>query len=441
MNVNNSVLLEDGMVMNTHDYVPFKFLYDINQGITQNTIQTQTVPIVKNGAKLAYLNYFNSESNRELLKTLLQEATLRYLSLLMTQPFEIAKTILQCQYHAKPRLQEDKISEKRTYEESDDSVSISSNESDQSYLYNPNISTVSLNMSSTLKENIVDREGYVLLPMENNELLFPWQINVQNSTIRTVISALWDKEGIFGLWKAQNVSYIYNILFSIIESWTSSFLSSVLSFPDFFSYAIDFDHLISSFFISLASSAFTSFLLAPIDTARTRIIMTPRSLKSYEFSNSNSFFSFCICPSKLVIPTLLYATLPNAASFIIPILFNKCRLFIDPYETPIMYNIILLITSLTHLSIKLPLETVLRRAQLHVSNVRRTLVKPGKYAGISGTIWYILHEENSGSYGLNGFYYGWKISLYSLVGIWCLGLTSFSSDLSSNFTSGLSSSS
>lgn len=197
---------------------------------------------------------------------------------------------------------------------------------------------------------------------------------------------------------------------------------------------MDFDYLLCSSFISLISSAFTSLLLAPIDTARTRIMLTPKYSKSQQHLSSEPFFSFLICPTMLVLPTLFYSTLPNAFSYMVSIFFNCSGLVINSYETPIMYNLNSLLSSLTHLLIKLPLETILRRAQLHVSNLKNSLIKPGRYIGISGTIWCILYEEDSGPYGLNRFYTGWKMSLYTLIGIWSLGFTSLSFNLPSNLT-------
>ncbi|KTW32388.1 uncharacterized protein T551_00478 [Pneumocystis jirovecii RU7] len=409
-------------------YIPSDFSYVLEQGINQNTEELYKISSNKNWRKSEHLDYFDFKNNRELFKKILYSSIVRYLCVFVVQPFETAKTILQCQYHAKLKQNENKNEINDFFEErysiSDESESIVSNESDPPYFYEPNSLTISPDLSYTSKRGIVDREGYILTPPNDHEIQFPWEINIEKTQVRAAIYALWNKEGVFGLWKAQNISFIYSILYSIIESWSSSFLSKTFSFPDFFPETIDFDHWIASFFISLTSSAFTSLLLAPIDIAKTRIMMTPRRLNSHKFLKTN-LLSFSICPPTLILPTLLYSTLPNAVSLIIPIFFNKCGLVIDPYETPIMHNFTSLIAALAHLSIKLPLETILRRAQLHISNMERTLVRPGRYTGISGTIWCILHEENNKPYTLDGFYYGWRMSLYTLAGIWTLGLTSF----------------
>ncbi|KAG5518683.1 hypothetical protein PMAC_002652 [Pneumocystis sp. 'macacae'] len=418
-------------------YVPSDFSSVLQREINQNIDELHKISLAKNWKKSEYLNYFGLRNNKELFSKLFYSFVVRYLCVFIIQPFETAKTILQCQYHTKLKQNENtsgvnEFCDDEEYTVSDESESIVSSDSDPPYFYESTSLTISPDLSYTSKRSIVDRDGYILTPPNNYEIQFPWEISLEKPKVRTVVSALWNKEGILGLWKAQNISFVYSILYSIIESWSSSFLLTTFSFPDFFFETINFDNCISSFFISLTSSAFTSLLLAPIDTAKTRIMMTPRCLYSRKVLNIN-LLSFSICPPTLIFPTLLYATLPNAISFIISMLFNRCGLVKNPYKTPIMHNFTSLIVMLAHLSIKLPLETILRRAQLHMSNMERTLVKPGRYAGISGTIWCILYEENNRPYSLDGFYYGWRMSLYSLAGIWTLGFTSFlPSDLSPN---------
>ncbi|KAG5438795.1 hypothetical protein PCANB_002515 [Pneumocystis canis] len=394
MNMDYFIILKNQDISYKPYYVPSEFSYMINDEMKQDITPIQKMTKEKNWTESRYLNYFSFENNKEILKTIIRNAFLRYFCIFIVQPFEISKTILQCQYHAKPKFQEDIENFEESLndeisEESEEDNSIISNESDSFYFYEPDSPVMPSNLPCFSKKSIVDRQGYVLALPNNQEILFPWQINIQKTTIKAVISALLDKEGFWRLWKE----------------------------------TVNFDYWIGSFFISLTSSAFTSLLLAPIDIAKTRIMMTPRQSKSHEFSSTN--LSFYICPTTLILPTFLYSTLPNIASFITTILFKKCNLMINSYETPIMHNFISLVAALTNLCIKLPLETILRRAQLHISNVKRTLVKPGRYVGISGTIWCILNEENNISSGLDGFYYGWRISLCSLLGVWTLGLSSF----------------
>ncbi|KAG4305612.1 hypothetical protein PORY_001168 [Pneumocystis oryctolagi] len=264
-------------------YVSSGFPYVSGQGVDQNT-EIRKISMDKNWTELEYLDYFDFECKKKMFIELFRNAFIRYLCVFAVQPFETAKTILQCQYHVKPKQKEDaeeknEFSENEKYDEFDENESIaSSSKSDPPYFYEPDSFTISPNTSYDLKKSIVDREGYVLTPPSNYEIQFPWEINVQTTNVRSVIWALWDKEGFFGLWKAQNITFIHSILYSAIESWSSSFLSSAFSFPDFFPETIDSNYWIRSFFISLTSSVFTSLLLAPVDAAKTRYIGSPDSI-------------------------------------------------------------------------------------------------------------------------------------------------------------------
>lgn len=74
------------------------------------------------------------------------------------------------------------------------------------------------------------------------------------------------------------------------------------------------------------------------------------------------------------------------------------------------------------LFIKLPLETVLRRAQISVAKPERTIVPVGRYAGIVGTAWVLLREEESGKWGIGGLYRGWRVGAWGNVGVLGLGI-------------------
>lgn len=72
--------------------------------------------------------------------------------------------------------------------------------------------------------------------------------------------------------------------------------------------------------------------------------------------------------------------------------------------------------------VRLPLETVLRRAQVAVTKPQRTIVPVGRYAGVFGTMWCVVKEEEGGRSGMEGLYRGWRLGLWTNVGVLGLGL-------------------
>lgn len=163
------------------------------------------------------------------------------------------------------------------------------------------------------------------------------------------------------------------------------------------------------------------------------------------------------CSPSLLAPTILHSTLPTLISTSTP-LFLRGYLRVDPIISPASYNIWTCLSSVGELFIKLPIETVLRRAQIaflsegqpfaanHRTSRRRstspdpyaieTVVTVGPYTGVIATMWRISWEEGS-SYqktgagarsqpylaprkgqGVQGLWRGWRVGFWALVGVW-----------------------
>jgi fusion and transport protein UGO1 len=143
---------------------------------------------------------------------------------------------------------------------------------------------------------------------------------------------------------------------------------------------------------------------------------------------------------------------------------------IDHELSPITFSVAKFCSSSAALFIKLPLETVLRRGQVAVLSspayvraldldtagakgkrlgggeaVLDTIVPPGKFDGVFGTMRAIVGEEGSRpakgaaasakkgknrisesvyrrGQGLEGLWRGWKVSWWGLVGLWTAGV-------------------
>ena len=146
---------------------------------------------------------------------------------------------------------------------------------------------------------------------------------------------------------------------------------------------------------------------------------------------------------------------------------------IDSELQPITFSVAKFFSSSLALFIKLPIETVLRRGQVAVlstpSYVRaldspagkgkkvtaaatelETIIPPGRYDGVVGTLYTIVSEEGSRpvpnkatkdkasaakkgkerivetvyrrGQGLDGLWRGWKVSWWGLVGLWAAGV-------------------
>jgi len=149
---------------------------------------------------------------------------------------------------------------------------------------------------------------------------------------------------------------------------------------------------------------------------------------------------------------------------------------IDREVNPTTFSIAKFCSSSAALFVKLPLETVLRRGQMAVlstpayvraieplgkpkskeadkSAAMETIVAPGRFNGVAGTMLAIVSEEGSRpvvsapkvksskksktkvaetvykkGQGMSGLWRGWKVSWWGLVGLWAAGVLSGGGD-------------
>lgn len=104
----------------------------------------------------------------------------------------------------------------------------------------------------------------------------------KNDAILEVIAQLWSKEGAWGIWKATNSTFVYNILLKTIETWSRSMLSALLNMPDASlagvgtslaggsTNILDSSNPMASIGIAVAAAGIAGLILAPIDMIRTR---------------------------------------------------------------------------------------------------------------------------------------------------------------------------
>jgi fusion and transport protein UGO1 len=96
-------------------------------------------------------------------------------------------------------------------------------------------------------------------------------------SITEVIGQLWQKDGMFGVWKGSNAAFLYTVLQSLLENWSRSFLSAIFNVPDL-GLREDIDRIIDiatpypwvSLFVAATAAVTTGLVLAPLDLVRTR---------------------------------------------------------------------------------------------------------------------------------------------------------------------------
>jgi len=220
------------------------------------------------------------------------------------------------------------------------------------------------------------------------------------------------------------------MLFESIETWLSSLLAATFALPD----PTLFDMLDSptpglSLAAALTATAITSLILAPLDLYRiTYLPQTPPfsdpsanlprkiilPVSSARQPPAKTTPNTLIIPQSLVVPTILHAIIPNYLS-------SLFTLTLRPYFprvtfSPAHYSLPFL-ASFLDLGVRLPFESVLRRAQIAHSKPERTIVKVGPYKGVVATMWDMIAVERG------SVFRGWRIGFWGLMMVWVLKTT------------------
>ncbi|KAK3712129.1 hypothetical protein LTR37_009220 [Vermiconidia calcicola] len=417
------------------------------------------------------------------MRSLLDTLAWRYTSVLLSQPFDVAKTVLQVSLPpstAAPRItKKRKTSPRQTgssgridgsrgsrgeYDDphsgEEDSDEIEESDEMPDYFTSaaprsrsprkrrrsPSSRLTSLSPSPTPTAR--DRREHD--PDEHYKLRLK-----KPESITHAISTLYNTSGAVGLWRATNCTFLYSILMRTTDSFVRSLLLAIAGLPDIIgpdpaglgaalsvTGSAGFSGLdltespnpIGSLIVVGLASCLTGLLLAPLDLVRTRLIVTPTSHAPRGLVHNLRHLPSFLVPSTLWLPTALYHTIPQIFSAACPLLLRR-QLKITPDLTPSLWSVATFATSITDLFIRLPLETIVRRAQ--VSSLKRsepelpTIVDAAPYSGVWATVYSILYVEGETSskdskgmirtrrgQGPAGLVRGWRVGFWGLVGVW-----------------------
>ena len=209
---------------------------------------------------------------------------------------------------------------------------------------------------------------------------------------------------------------------------------------------------LSSLAVAVSAAGIAGIILAPLDIARTKLMLTPSTHPPRTILSTLQSLPSWTLPFSIAPVTLLHSTVATLISTSGPLLMRS-KLGIDPLLTPTLYSMGTFVGQALELILKLPLETVLRRGQMQVAQAgsqskgTQAVVEIGSYQGLMGTMLHIVNEEGergggaelsrgtagapalkagklgSGAQrkkgqGLEGLWRGWRVGLWGLIGVW-----------------------
>ncbi|GMM32572.1 Ugo1 protein [Martiniozyma asiatica (nom. inval.)] len=297
---------------------------------------------------------------------------------------------------------------------------------------------------------------------KNKKTAINFQIEPKSLGTFDMINSLMAKEGPRGILKAVNTTFLMNTLQYTIESWISGFLSGLFGIPDpLFVDLIHSPNINLSLILSILSNSIAGLLLTQISLIRTKFIISSsnsngcRSFRQILTSlKPSQFFKI---PSRLLLPSLITGLIKSLTIHYPQYLLVSLK--INKYNTPYIYNSIILILKMMGLLIRLPFETVYARAQVNHLIVDKNLPKVmkvdvnemciefGGYYGYLSTLYFILigskpvsyegaflevNLENESNKGFQAIFRGWKVGLLRLMAEFSLELLEEDRFLNSN---------
>ena len=392
----------------------------------------------------------------------------RYTSVLLAQPFDVAKTLLQvCLVEdaergtATPRRRrvgssrgsarrrdEDKLVLEPTRSETDESTNSSDDDNDGIPDYFTANRTLSRSRSPRKRRRTPPPSTSQSPTPRPSRRKIPPSLSSEHSlhlrrpsSITHALSQLYLTSGALGLWRGTNASFLYTTALRTTETFIRSLLLALSGLPETDNTLdlADNPHALTSLLVVGVASALTGLLLSPLDTLRTRLIVTPGSQGPRGLVQSLRQLPSLLAPVNLWLPTALAGALPQLFSAGTPLLLRR-QLKLTPESSPSLWSIAAFGTQLGDLFLRLPFETLVRRAQ--VASLREAdpgiemLVPVAPYQGVWGTVYGILYVEGETrtkdaktgmvrvrrGQGTSGLVRGWRVGFWGLVGVWGAGV-------------------
>ncbi|PQE06990.1 Mitochondrial carrier domain protein [Rutstroemia sp. NJR-2017a BBW] len=402
-----------------------------------------------------------SPSTIESLQKLINDTFTNYAGILCAQPFEVAKTVLQVKLQdpvdgSSPAGAVENIRKRPSNNRGslyDDNPSDDSDADETSYFTSAAPQAKSPSRSRSRRRYSSEGSDYKTTPPPKAPPKPAHQLVLKRSdSIMEVIGQEWSKEGAWGVWKATNVTFIYGITHKTLESWLRSMISAVLNIPDpglATADVVGSPNPWTSLGVTVAAAATAGLILAPMDLVRTKLILTPTSSAKRSLAHNLNTLPSYVCHPLLLVPTILHSIIKPTISHCTSLIL-RTRLAIDPLLTPGTYSTFMFLSQTLEIFVKLPVETVLRRAQVAVltspqyteDSELKTVVDVGPYNGVVGTMWSIAREEGGSTdqesvsktggaktvkkvkrvqrkgQGMDGLWRGWRVGVWGLVGMY-----------------------
>lgn len=363
----------------------------------------------KSVSDMEWVDFLNLKAWKRVLGQLLDQFLRKYSHHLVQQPFEVARCLLQVGDFSLPDTPDIPLPVELRDEEDDDDenaeIDFFPSTNDQEVL--PQVENKSV--TDDADDDVEVHPGSLVLRPESSHTV-------------DILNSLMDSEGVRGLWKANNTTFIYNFLSLTLDAWFTGLISPFLGIPD--PYFMDIIHspdVKASILLTFTANALTKIVLLPLDIIKTRFIVTSLRKGSKPIRSLRQLirrWSWRTDAVRIPLDMWVLSILQSLTS----LTFNKAfEVFIyhqwnvERHSQSKWYHTLRFASHTLELFIKLPLENMLRRSQVnYLVHAKRNpwkiesedlIVTPIGYHGV----WRSLKNKRSSA----GLWNGWRVGFMS----------------------------
>lgn len=218
------------------------------------------------------------------VKDVINEMMWKYTSVFLAQPFEAAKLILQVRSQddlgamgVAPSLVASPVVSRQSSYKAAGLDELSDSDGDEPAYFTSTAPHTPSPVRTRRRRSITPPPPQTPKAAARPDLP-PHMLNIRRpDSITEVIGQLWQKEGAWGVCKGTNATFVYKVLYSLLENWSRSLLSALFDVPDL-GLKTDMDRLVdlaspypwASLCVAAAAAVVTGLILSPLDLVRTR---------------------------------------------------------------------------------------------------------------------------------------------------------------------------
>ncbi|CAG8742100.1 13506_t:CDS:2, partial [Racocetra fulgida] len=311
-----------------------------------------------------------NEESQSAIKEIFSLGLIKYISTAISNPFEVAKTLLQVQYLPNEDVVPVTVEGNSATLDSDDEAS------DDEGIYARK--TLDSNSPGFRQPKNADIHGYIDTDIYDESTRPAYMVPPLEHGVWETVKTLkgHSTEGLRSLWKGQFTNWLYEIGHVFLQPTFEGALNDAFDLYDDTIPLIYLDRVGPNIATLIVSHVVAGVILSPLEVVRTRLVVQTASPVHKKYSGTFDCLRQMIKEEGLtslywshnLVPSIVFHTICPLLECTVPLIIDRV-FHINPTDSPILYGLAQLGLSTLQLLITLPIETI--RKRLHCQIVSR----------------------------------------------------------------------